>query len=643
MRRGRRTGTRVLAAAVAVVTASAVLAGCTSERPGPEAAAQALASALASGDFSAVTFDEADAASTAATRRAAAYEALQPHQPEVTVDGVTVDPEDEDVAAATLAFSWDLGVTERWEYTTHARLVRGREGDPDTWLAAWTSTLLAPDLSDAEVLTVDRVAAERGDVLGAGGVTLIVDRPVYRIGIDKTLGDQAAQQEGARSLAQALGMDPDAFAARVEAAGPKAFVEAIVVRENDPGYDVAALSGIPTARAVRDSIPLAPTRAFARQVLGVVGPATAELIDESDGAVAAGDLTGLSGLVRQYDARLRGTPGLVVSATADGTDAHRELFSAEPVPGDPLHTTLDIGLQNEADALLAGVGPASAIVAMRPSTGDVLAVASGPGGGGLSTATLGQFAPGSTFKVVSSLALLRSGATADTQVPCTPTITVDGREFSNFPGYPSSALGTVPLRTAFANSCNTAFISQRDAASAQALVDAAGSLGWGATGDLGFAAFLGSVPSDSSGTDHAASMIGQGRVLASPLGMATVAASVAAGHTVVPRVVTDEDLGVAPTSTAAPLTEAEATTLHELMRGVVTDGGATFLLDVPGGEVAAKTGTAEFEADGQVLKHVWMLAIQGDLAVAVFVAEGDYGSTTAGPILEAYLRAVNGG
>ncbi len=79
------------------------------------------------------------------------------------------------------------------------------------------------------------------------------------------------------------------------------------------------------------------------------------------------------------------------------------------------------------------------------------------------------------------------------------------------------------------------------------------------------------------------------------------------------------------------------------MRGVVTDGGATFLLDVPGDEVAAKTGTAEFELGGKARNHAWMIAIQGDLAVAVFVDEGEYGSTTAGPILEAFLRAANGG
>ena len=75
------------------------------------------------------------------------------------------------------------------------------------------------------------------------------------------------------------------------------------------------------------------------------------------------------------------------------------------------------------------------------------------------------------------------------------------------------------------------------------------------------------------------------------------------------------------------------------MRGVVTEGGATFLQDVPGDEVAAKTGTAQFGEAGNLQNHVWMIAIQGDLAVAVFVDVGEYGSTTAGPLLEQFLPA----
>ena len=68
-----------------------------------------------------------------------------------------------------------------------------------------------------------------------------------------------------------------------------------------------------------------------------------------------------------------------------------------------------------------------------------------------------------------------------------------------------------------------------------------------------------------------------------------------------------------------------------MLRGVVTSGSGRGLLDVPGPPVIAKTGTAEFERDGKTLTHAWMVAAQGDLAVAVFVDEGASGSGTAGP------------
>lgn len=76
------------------------------------------------------------------------------------------------------------------------------------------------------------------------------------------------------------------------------------------------------------------------------------------------------------------------------------------------------------------------------------------------------------------------------------------------------------------------------------------------------------------------------------------------------------------------------------MRSVVTEGGASMLADNPGPEVYAKSGTAEFGSEDPPRTHVWMIAIQGDLAVAVFVEEGDFGSTTAGPIMDAFLTAA---
>jgi cell division protein FtsI/penicillin-binding protein 2 len=137
-------------------------------------------------------------------------------------------------------------------------------------------------------------------------------------------------------------------------------------------------------------------------------------------------------------------------------------------------------------------------------------------------------------------------------------------------------------------------------------------------------------------------MIGQARVQATPLGMATVAASVAAGARVTPRLLlgTAGETATPAPDPAQPLTTAEADALRSMMRAVVTEGGGDFLQDVPGPEVIAKSGTAQYGAGDDLQNHAWMIAAQGDLAVAVFVETGDFGSTTSGPLLEAFLRAV---
>jgi len=122
------------------------------------------------------------------------------------------------------------------------------------------------------------------------------------------------------------------------------------------------------------------------------------------------------------------------------------------------------------------------------------------------------------------------------------------------------------------------------------------------------------------------------------MAMAAVIGSVQQGALVVPRMV--EGVDVTTPEGAAPLTEAESTALRQLLRGVVTDGSGRGLADVPGPQVIAKTGTAEFGSGADLQTHAWMIAAQGDLAVCVFVDVGESGSQTAGPILEAFLRAA---
>ncbi len=613
--------------AVLVVATSLALSGCQLLDTGEDSAKalDALAASLSAGDLSTVPFD-VDDPSAAYGEVVAGLGDVRP-----SVEAGEAEVVD-DTATAPLTWTWELD-GQPWTYDTTADLTLVE----DAWQVAWEPALVEPSLVEGEHLTLTRTAAERGRIMGAGDRAIVAPRDVVRLGLDKTkLAATDDVATSAAAIATALEVDVDAFTTQAVAAGDKAFVEAIVLRAEDARTAVPpSFSDIPGAVSLADQQPLAPSRGFAAPILGSVGEATAEIIEESGGSVEAGDVVGLSGLQARYDDELSGTPGLTVIAA--GADNDRAVHEVAPVPGTPLQTTLDIDLQTKAESALASVEPASAIVAIRPSDGAILAAASGPGSKGLNTATYGQYAPGSTFKVVTSLALLRSGLRPDDTVRCDATTVVDGKSFKNYDDYPASGIGSITLRQAVANSCNTAFISSRSRLSEGDLAAAAAALGLGVDHDLGFSAYFGQVPPPAGETEAAADLIGQGKVLASPLAMATVAASVAAGRAVLPVLL--PSLTAEQTAPSAPLTGAEAADLKGRMRAVVTDGSGSFLANLPG-EVGAKTGTAEYgspDASGSLPTHTWMIATQGDLAVAVFVETGQSGSTTAGPILGRFL------
>ena len=612
------------------------LAGCTPAQPtdsAPDAAAS-LAAALRQGRFATVPLVPGQSAKQARGAWRAITAGLDVGAKlQTTVTRVRESPNGR-TAEATLATTYRLAGADRpWVVRSATTLRHGRD---DRWRVRFDPSLLAPTLVAGERLVQRTTPAKRADIVGSGGTRLVTDRPVLRFGIDKTQGTTAQQLASARRLARLVGVDVPGFVTAVKRAGPEQFVEAIVLRTADAGQRLLrSAGGLNAVGVVADTLPLAPTREFARPLLGTVGPVTAEIVKASQGFYRAGDDAGLSGLEARYDEQLRGTPGVAVDVVpAKGPP--REVFSTAPVRGEPLRLTLDRRLQSVAERALAGVGPASAVVAIRPSTGDLLAVASGPGSNGYSTATVGQYAPGSTFKVVSSLALLRAGKTPGSSVSCPTSVVVNGKRFTNYSDYPPGANGQITLTQAVANSCNTAFVGQRNTVSQADLAQAAAALGLGVDHDLGFPVYLGSVPGSETRTGHAASMIGQAQVQASPLAMAVVAASVKRGATVVPRLVT----GVkAPASGASkPVTRTEGAKLRTLMRAVVTQGSGSLLAGLPGPPALAKTGTAEFGDRTPLQTHAWMLGIHGDLAVAVFVDLGDSGSGTAGPILAQVLR-----
>jgi cell division protein FtsI/penicillin-binding protein 2 len=661
------------AMALTTLMLAAALSSCSPAKSGAQDAANALAGGLSALDVGSLSFTGGKDGKAATDALRALAKPLEPVKPSVKVK--SVDAKD-DAATATFSVEWKLG-SGSWSYDTTAALSR----KDDIWSAQWTPALLVKGLTDGQTIRVATSYAKRADILGAGGAVLVTDRPVIHVGLDKTHVGPEQQPASAKALAELSGVDPVDYAKQVAAAGASAFVETLTIRD-DASRTITdeQLAAIPGASGIKDTLALGPTRTFARAILGTVGAATAELIDASKGALHAGDTAGLSGLEQQYDAQLRGTAGISIRAvpaqnpTPEQLSAAPVLYSADPKAGTPLTTTISPDLENLAESILAGeTDTPAAIVAIRPSTGDILAAASSPGSNGYNTAMLGQYAPGSTFKVATSLALLRKGQTPDTTEHCTPEVTVNGKVFHNAGTYPSAHLGEIPLREAFAHSCNTAFISARDVASQQDLASAAASLGIGVDSNPGMAAFFGSVPASAEGTSHAASMIGQGQVLVSPLAIANVAASVEQGVRVSPRIIVPPASSAVPSSSAAasapasggpasasgsatasspapasaspdgkPLTAAETATLKEMMRGVITSGHAGFLASVPGAPVIAKTGTAEYGTDNPLKTHAWIIAAQGDLAVAVFVEDGSYGAVSGGPMLTAFLTGAQG-
>ncbi|GAA2172822.1 penicillin-binding transpeptidase domain-containing protein [Arthrobacter parietis] len=651
---GKTNITSVLTVAALALT----LTSCSQDGPTAEDAATRLAEGLASGDLSSVAF-AAVSGEDATAQLEEITAALDAVSPKVSVAGV--ESTGEDTATAQLNHVWDLDDSDKdWTYTTIAELTLV----DDQWQAGWDPSVAVDGLSAEASLAVSRTPAERAEVLGAGGEVLVTDRPVIRVGIDKTRIDASGLESSSAALAELVGIDPAAYTEQVLSAGEQAFVEAIVLRDNeDRPVSDEEIDAIPGASGIPDTMSLAPTRTFARELLGSVGPVTAELVEQSAGRLEPGDVAGLSGLQLQYDEQLGGTPGMVIEAvTGEGEARTSEvLFEKAPVPGEPLELTLDPALQTLAENVLAEEPSASSIVAIRPSTGEILTVANGPGSEGLQTALLGQYPPGSTFKVATSLALLKNGFTPQTPTSCPEELVVEGRAFNNVPGYPAQFTGKIPLLQAVAQSCNTGFISQRDVVSQEALASAAADLGIGIDVPIGTPAFFGSVPTEADGTAHAASMIGQGEVLVSPLSLAIMAASVGAGERVAPTLLagtaapeeapsslasaepsTEQtaEAQTQPAPTPSSLTADEAAALREMMGAVVTVGGAQLLADIPGEPVLAKTGTAEFGTEDPPRTHAWVVALQGDLAVAVFVEEGERGSISGGPLMEEFLRGA---
>jgi cell division protein FtsI/penicillin-binding protein 2 len=634
------TRTRAVASLAALTLVAGGLAACSKD--GPDDTLKDFLTGWRTGDLRAVGFIGADGGKVSAEQVVTQLKDLSgdlAKQPLVLT--VAEQPKTTgDIATSSVKLDWTLPGGAPWSYDTTVRLTKQ---NTDGWRVIWEPTIVNGELATGDKLGIRRVSAKRATIQDATGTPIVEPRPVVTVGVSPEKIQNLAQltkdlDAAFKSIKVTVGMAnlPD----RVKNADPGAFIDLVTLRR--PDYDKIRNTVRPLHGTVfrEENRNLAPTRAFARALLGTADEANREDIDANPSQVAQGDIIGHGGLQQRYDTILRGTSAVsvvIARQAPDDTVSDSQIFSTKAVDGKPIKVTLDATTQNAADQALATQKQASSLIAIKVSDGSVLAVANGPDGGTVDTALTGQVPPGSTFKTVSAYGLLAGKkVTSDTPVDCPKTTTVNGREFKNSGG---EVLGKVPFHVDYAKSCNTAFVGLAPKLGADGLKEAASALGLGGQWDLGIDAFSGKISPADSPTELAAATFGQGATAVSPLAMANVAASVARGQFKQPKLVLDP----APAK-AAPdgpqLDPAAMTALRAMMREVVTGGTGVALKDVKGKPVFGKTGTAEFD-DQSKDTHSWFIGYQGDVAFAAMVQKGGAGSEAAVPVIETFLNALN--
>jgi cell division protein FtsI/penicillin-binding protein 2 len=497
------------------------------------------------------------------------------------------------------------------------------------WLVSWAPSTITPKLGASDKLSLQTTWPSRAAILGANGQALTSQSSNVTIGIE---GSRIKNASSLTSALVAAGATHQQASSAVTAAQahPSFFEPVFTVSQTRYAQLRPTLYPLPGTVFESSSAQQAMTSGLSSGVVGVVGAVTAEELKKLGGAYDTQSVVGQTGLEASAETQLAGTPTATVEVVT-ATGAHVATLATLPGhAGTPVKTTIDPTVQAAAEAALSGEKKSAALVAVDASTGNVLAVANA-NAGGYDQAILGGFPPGSTFKVLTSTALIKKGLSPSSAASCPTTATVDGEVFHN-----SDGEGQVKdLLHAFAESCNTAFIGLATSKlRASDFPAVASTYRLGKAIQMGTPAFAGSVPLPSNEADLAATSIGQGRVLVSPLNLAMVAAAVDTGTVHAPRLVTGAADDTAATS---QLPQNVITDLHQMMAQVVASGTAAGQ-GLPGG-TDAKTGTAEYGTTKPLKIDAWLIGFKGKVAFAVLVVDSPgNGGPTDGPIAAKFLN-----
>jgi cell division protein FtsI/penicillin-binding protein 2 len=613
-----------VAMAVAAMLVSGLLNACSSA-PQPQTTASAYFAAWAKQDWAAMQqlVWKPPADFTAVNK--AAFTSLGVHQA-TFAPGTTVTSG----SKATEPFTQRLALTGVGTITIKSTL--NLVLSQGHWLVTWSPATIAPQLRAGDHLALNVTWPARAPILGSGGAPLTSQGDVVTIGVEGSrIKDAKAVQAALVAAGATATQASDAIAAAK--LHPTFFEPVFTVSQDRYNQLEPTIYPIPGTVFQSGNARSALTPGLAAGVVGTVGPITAQELGQLGAPYDATSTVGQTGLEQADERQLAGQPGATVTVANPSGTKVATVTTLAPHPGTPVTTTIDSTVQHAAEAALAGEKKSAALVAVNATSGDVLASVS-VNSGGFDQAIDGGFPPGSTFKVITSTALITHGLTPRSAASCPGTATVDGEVFHN-------AESEAPVSTmlqAFTESCNTAFIDLATGhLTAPDFPAAATMFGLGRSLHLGLVSFDGSVPQPSDQADLAATAIGQGRVLMSPLSMAMVAAAADTGTVHSPQLILGSGGSGGSGGTTGTLPSDVVRDLHEMMASVVASGTAAGQ-GLPAGTFA-KTGTAQYGTTNPLKIDAWLMGFKGDIAFACLVvnASGN-GGPTCGPIVARFFN-----
>ncbi len=464
----------------------------------------------------------------------------------------------------------------------------------------------------------------------------------------------------------------------------------LLVDDLEPGEYARLVEQLPVTSPLQvyaSSIRDYPFGSIAAQTLGYVTSNDAiEAAEDFPGAELTtfkmkGTL-GREGLEARFDSLLQGeTGGAIYRVDPAGYRINPPLSKRQPVHGHNLRTSLDADLQQAAEKSMIDTELSSAAVAIDVRTGEVLVLASKPDydlkrfiprlshdgarditerGAWLNRATHGLYPPGSSFKILTSIAGLRA-QTIDpgVLVNCPGYYQVGGRKF---PCHDGHAHGDINLATAIEKSCNVYFYKQGLDMGVETLAAEARRHGFGRPTGIEMPETRGTLVPDPAWRkerqdarwfpgDTANLAIGQGDLLVTPLQMAAFAASVARDELTTTPTLIHEENRPAQHSPRSGLTSSQYAALLSGMEACTLTGTAKVLqspfMKIPGMRIAGKTGTAQKQTAKGTINFAWFICFapieNPKIAIAV-VVEGDTpGEETAGgryavPVARAILK-----